>query len=95
MVNCALRNLVATLIPGGGVSAPSRSTELRHTWQQDNLPTATSHSQRLILRTSSCGGTITATWQLTDGTNQSWNDNANLHGRLYLRVRRCEAGRNF
>ena len=62
--DCTLGDLVATLLPGGGVSAPSgpRSYGSLGAGQSANRDFSFTAS-------ASCGGMITATWQLTDGTN--------------------------
>jgi hypothetical protein len=61
---CAPGNLVATLLPGGGVSSASdpRSYGTLSGGQTANRDFSFTAS-------ASCGGMITATWQLTDGTN--------------------------
>jgi hypothetical protein len=61
---CALGNLVATLVPGGGVTAPSGPQSY------GALAGGQSANRDFSFTASgSCGGMITATWQLTDGTN--------------------------
>ena len=59
-----LNNLVVTLLPGGGVRSPSspRSYGTLAGGQSANRDFA-------FTGLESCGRTITATWQLTDGTN--------------------------
>jgi subtilisin-like proprotein convertase family protein len=62
----ATNNLVATLLPGGGVNAPS-NPQSYGAMPPVPFPGSTATRDFSFTATGSCGSTLTATWQLNDG----------------------------